>query len=90
MRVNNPDGSITLGVKLGASAQESTAAVMYLASYFGWLATVNGQPNPETRAQFVDRALREQVHAWAKEGRASAAAKVARDSEDAKPLPEVQ
>jgi hypothetical protein len=89
-RVTNPDGSSSLTIKLGQSAQETTAAVQALAFYFGYQTTVNGSPNPETRAQFVDRAVREHVVAWVKEGRAAAAAQTARQGEDAKPLLEVQ
>jgi hypothetical protein len=89
-RITNPDGSSSLTVKLGNSAQDSLAAVNALAAYFGYQATVNGSPNPETKAQFVDRAVRENVLAWVKEGRAAAAARAARETEEAKPLPEVQ
>jgi hypothetical protein len=89
-RITNPDGSSSLTVKLGQSAPESAAAIQALAFYFGYQPTINGAPNPETRLQFVDRANREHVLAWVKEGRAAAAAQTARQGEDAKPLPEVQ
>jgi hypothetical protein len=89
-RITNPDGSSSLTIKLGQTAQETTAAVQALSFYFGYQATVNGAANPETRAQFVDRAIREHVVAWVKEGRAAAAAQAARLTEDAKPLLDVQ
>jgi hypothetical protein len=89
-RISNPDGSSSLTIKLGQNAQETNAAVQALASYFGYQPAINGVANPETRAQFVDRAVREHVIAWVKEGRAAAAAQAARQTEDVKPLPEVQ
>ena len=89
-RASNPDGSVSLTIKLGSSAAESAAAINALAAYHGYQAVVGGVANPETKPAFVDRILREQVLVWIKAGRAAAAAQAARDTQDALPLPGVQ
>lgn len=87
---SNGDGSSTLHVKLGGSAADTLTAVNGICSYFGYQSTINGSPNPESKAVFAERVVREQVLIWVREGRASSAANTARDTANGQALPALQ
>lgn len=88
---SNGDGSSTLHVKLGGSAADTLIAVNGICSYFGYQATLpGGSANPESKATFAERVVREQVLLWVREGRGAAAANTARDAANGQVLPALQ
>lgn len=84
MIVQNEDGSTTIAVKLGASAEESRVAIEALSTELGY-SEASGIP----KVVWVEQGLLRYVVEMIARGHGTAAAEAARKAAGSQPLPEV-